>query len=806
MATVSYRLEDLKKAIVGIGYVGENDHMHVLIDCKEVFDEYPDAVPTMAIVPPVGEGYPKAVTRNGDVVEWLVKDSDVTVEGDGEFQLSFTEGEIIRKSVNARFRVKRSISGSGSAPSGVQDWLTDANEKLAEVEEATRDAEAAASHQPYIGIDGYWYTWNGEEFVKNVKAQGEKGDPGDPGSPGDPTQLIDDTQKSANKTYSSNKVDEELTSVKTDITKMTTATASDVGKALSPKTIVDGEVTEWQFKSISGGGGSVDVDDDFSTSSENPVQNKVITAVVNDISEKHVSPNLYDKNTCNPQDGKVYNNSHQYTNSSSYAVTGKMPVQPSTKYKFWAGEGVNIKYVCQWSGETGDTFVSETNISGAAFTTGANTTFVEFEIFAKTHTTDEYNAAIACAMLVEGETIPETYQPYGQVTYIVPTDAFEDAEAVEGAKNYTVMRSLVNIYDKSLAVDNKVFNTNKLVDSTNYAFTGLIPVEPDSQYCFSIQKDLEYGYISAWYQRWDSSKTFIDEVQGDQSTNFLNQIQTTATTAYISFCIYFGAAHTTEAFETAIDTVMVVEGCQEPAEYVPYNLEPVMNHKKLDTAYRDNADRFKGKRWLAFGTSVTYQDSKYYTEGVADGEVVRGYIGNVVRRKPMVITNSGVSGSTLAGSDANSLINRYDDFTYTDYDFVTIEYGINDFGNDVPVGSASDAAGTSTFAACLKTIIEYILTENPIIGLIICTDPDVRGTTLNNNSNMLKDYADVMLEIAAQYRLPVCDWFYKSGINTITKGNGTSRNFLTQSGTHPSVYGHMRMGAMLNHVFDSLLC
>ena len=210
MANVSYRLEDLKKAIVGIGYVGENDHMHVLIDCKEVFDEYPDAVPTMAIVPPVGEGYPKAVTRNGDVVEWLVKDSDVTVEGDGEFQLSFTEGEIIRKSVNARFRVKRSISGSGSAPSGVQDWLTDANEKLAEVEQATQDAEAAASHQPYIGVDGYWYTWNGEEFVKNVKAKGDKGDPGDPGSPGDPTQLIDDTagEGQTGKTWSADKLDE----------------------------------------------------------------------------------------------------------------------------------------------------------------------------------------------------------------------------------------------------------------------------------------------------------------------------------------------------------------------------------------------------------------------------------------------------------------------------------------------------------------------------------------------------------------------------------------------------------------------
>lgn len=552
------------------------------------------------------------------------------------------------------------------------------------------------------------------------------------------------------------------------------------------------------------GGGVVDAD--FSDSSTNPVQNKVITKVVEDVTEKNVSPNLYDKSTCNPQDGKVYNNSHQYTNSSSYAVTGKMPVEPSTQYIFTTLGIAAVQYVAQWSGEDGSTFVSETKIQGAAFTTEANTTFVEFEIFARSHTATEYTNAINSAMLIKGSTAPEVYEPYGKVTYIVPTSALNDAEAVEGAKNYTVMRSLVNIYDKSLAVDNKVFNTNKLVDSTNYAFSGLVPVEPNSQYCFSIQKDLEYGYISSYYQRWDASKTFIDEVQGNQQTNFLNQIQTTATTAYISFCIYFGAAHTTEAFETAIDTVMVVEGCQEPAEYVPYNLEPVMNHKKLDTAYHDNADRFKGKRWLAFGTSVTYQDSKAYTEGVAEGEVVRGYVGDVVRRKQMIVTNSGKSGSTLGNEDSNSLINRYTSFTYTDYDFVTIEYGINDFGNDIPVGTSSDAAGNNTFAACLKTVIEYILAENPIIGLIICTDPDVRGTTTNNNNNTLKDYADVTLEIAKQYRLPVCDWFYHSGINSITKGDGSSRYFLTQSGTHPSVYGHMRMGAMLNQVFDSLIC
>ena len=225
MANVSYRLEDLKKAIVGIGYVGENDHMHVLIDCKEVFDEYPDAVATMAIVPPVGESYPKVVNRNGDVVEWLVKNSDVAAEGDGEFQITFTEGEVIKKSVNGRFRVIRSISGSGNAPSGYEDWETDANEKLAAVEEATQKAEDAAEHQPRINASGYWEIWDAETgayVATSTKAQGDKGDPGDPGTPGDPTELIDDTAGSGTtgKTWSADKIQGVTSQLSTDITEI----------------------------------------------------------------------------------------------------------------------------------------------------------------------------------------------------------------------------------------------------------------------------------------------------------------------------------------------------------------------------------------------------------------------------------------------------------------------------------------------------------------------------------------------------------------------------------------------------------
>lgn len=53
------------------------------------------------------------------------------------------------------------------------------------------------------------------------------------------------------------------TGVPSDVTAMKTATAEDVGKALSPKTVLDGIVTEWQF--ITGGSGSALIDDTAGT-------------------------------------------------------------------------------------------------------------------------------------------------------------------------------------------------------------------------------------------------------------------------------------------------------------------------------------------------------------------------------------------------------------------------------------------------------------------------------------------------------------------------------------------------------------
>lgn len=581
---------------------------------------------------------------------------------------------------------------------------------------------------------------------------------------------------------------------------VTSVSSSDAGKTLKAKTITDGEVTEWEFSD------AVEVDDTLSQEGEAAdakATGDAIGAVsdkVGEITEEHVSKNLYDKTACSPADGYTYNSSGEYTESSYFATTGKIPVEAETQYTFSANNQVkNVRY---FKGNNGDTFISGENTSGT-FTTPALCTFVAVQLFSNSHTTEQYNAAMAVAQLEKGS-VATSYEPYG-TTYYVPLDAVEDGEKLESLTTLPKVQSQINLYNKTLAEDGKAYSNGVPSAGSNYAISGLVPVEPNTQYCISIDPDAPMD-ISAVVYEYNSSKTYTGKIRTGlygYVYRYLLSFATSSTTKYISFNLY-KESHTAQDFSDTIDTLMMTYGTMRPQTYSAYNEETVLPASKLDNAYF-NPDCFIGKTWLATGTSITWYDGKAYEAGLTQGEICRGYIGNVSRRKRLIVVNEGISGSTLGNVNSSSLINRYQSLDWANTDIATLEYGVNDLGQNIPVGTASDAAGTTSFASCLKTIIEYALAQNPTICFVICTEPDVRGTNTNSNGNTLKDFTDVTIEVAALYRLPVCDWYYHSGINALNKGD-QSKAWMTVDGTHPSDAGHLRMGAMLNQVFDSLIC
>lgn len=222
MNPIRYTLKELKEKTVPIGREGENEYTVVSIDCAEVYEEYPAAVASMKVQNPNKVIYPVVIERSGNDIIWTVKASDLTVKGDGRFQLTFTEGTVIHKTVIGRTLILKSLVGDGPVPEAVEDWIDEATELMEDMEEK-RDS-------------GYF--------------KGDPGEPGEPGAPGhspvltadkvgktttiysDGTQLaqildgqdgqagaiIDDTAPAADKVFSSSKVNGELNTVKSALT------------------------------------------------------------------------------------------------------------------------------------------------------------------------------------------------------------------------------------------------------------------------------------------------------------------------------------------------------------------------------------------------------------------------------------------------------------------------------------------------------------------------------------------------------------------------------------------------------------
>lgn len=159
MRSVSLRLEDIRNMVLNLGFVGENEHTRVMIDCKKAYDQYPTASASLKVTPPEGETYPKTVERDGDFILWDVTDSDLTSEGSGEYQLSFSVGDVVAKSYIGRFRVCRSIVATGETPDAVQDWIDAAEDVLEAVEDAIPEGGTAGQVLGKLSDDDYDLGW-----------------------------------------------------------------------------------------------------------------------------------------------------------------------------------------------------------------------------------------------------------------------------------------------------------------------------------------------------------------------------------------------------------------------------------------------------------------------------------------------------------------------------------------------------------------------------------------------------------------------------------------------------------------------
>ena len=193
MRTVNVGINELHGKVLWLGYVGENEHTQIVLDCTPVFSEYPAAVPAVTVQPPYAQPYPAIVSRDGNNVVWFITDSDLIHCGKGEMQVTFTENGVVVKSRIVNVSIGRSIEPTGVVPEPIENWLVEANTALNAIPQTINDAlEGAKESGEFDGFSptatvskiGDTATISITDKEGTTTAQVKDGAKGDPGTPG----------------------------------------------------------------------------------------------------------------------------------------------------------------------------------------------------------------------------------------------------------------------------------------------------------------------------------------------------------------------------------------------------------------------------------------------------------------------------------------------------------------------------------------------------------------------------------------------------------------------------------------------
>jgi lysophospholipase L1-like esterase len=193
--------------------------------------------------------------------------------------------------------------------------------------------------------------------------------------------------------------------------------------------------------------------------------------------------------------------------------------------------------------------------------------------------------------------------------------------------------------------------------------------------------------------------------------------------------------------------------------------------------------KYKDKNWMAIGDEITYtnQYQKYVVEDCEFASV-------------KTIAETGITLHIMDDKVTKELLK--------DIDVVTVFAGVNDFGDNRPLGSIEDSTLVDTFYSDMKAVIENLEKIKPEMKIIFITTPyvgkDGYGFSKNNVGNTLDDYTKAMSEVCDLYDIRVLDLHASSGID--------ENNLLDYSddSIHPNEAGMELIGNKIGEFINKL--
>lgn len=255
------------------------------------------------------------------------------------------------------------------------------------------------------------------------------------------------------------------------------------------------------------------------------------------------------------------------------------------------------------------------------------------------------------------------------------------------------------------------------------------------------------------------------------------------------------------AFSVALSaqSVSIYQGDNKLVNFAPNEVDSIVFN--TDAAKSTLAARPVNGKWCSIGTSITWYNNNVST---GQGLFTRGYQDRVMDKLAFTqLINSGDNGGWAQRTIDKSLIKKAD--------FYTIEHGVNDWGNQIPVGTLDDyinATNKDSFAYAYKQIINRIFLYNKNAKVILCTPRQAYGfngylPACNQphpvSGIYLHEYADLVRQIAQYEGFPVADFYNECG------GEHNLKSLSIDDAVHPNDAGYQMMANVLIKAFEKIL-
>lgn len=590
----------------------------------------------------------------------------------------------------------------------------------------------------------------------------------------------------------------EISGLNGSLDMMSSASASDVGKALKAKTVTGGKVTEWEFgdsgqtfyttgtlnllDGVNWTAGSLGSSDPVPveygkkyTASFSAYTNRVIALDENKNELGNASTNTYISQTevfsvwCKKWVYEIMNQSVKY-------IRFKQMSQPAAPYFLVEGD-INMPYPLDVSTLTasdpdrdnlrkvifGDEKVGfddlRADISDGVKKLGYTDKVIE------SGDVQDYNA----------ETYPLTFDDAGNVV-------MTDASALRSGTYVMLLKANVN----GLYIDKFGYNIDSGAPSGGLAGPPAIVMQTNVGHTGYVLAFRTYGskiagisYIYSWnmngtFTAADSSYSWASEYAIDSvrvkrnsdSFDFIfKDVQGTVTTKHFTFA----QMHVTDPDAlgiawidkktSAVDNQMVIMGMKVSA---PASI----------TGGGTVTSPMNGAKYDAWGDS--------YTQGTGT------YANMIAEQTGATLTNYGVSGNTVAQMYARMQA------ATVEGEYVSVLCGVNDYLTNTVM---------ATFRTAVANVCAFIAASYTSAKALWVLPPQLPDNSANTEGNTLEDYVDAIKEICAANSVPVLDMYHA--------GNwyGTVAAFQTLYFTdsiHPSTAGHALLAGKVRKALEAL--